>query len=189
MTVALSAIQPFASMTAAVEAAGRGDHAAWDFLFDRYHALVRRYALARLGEAAAADDVAQECFVAAVGALHRLRERSEQGVEAWLLGIARFKIADRVRAAQRERRLPALTTAAPPAADAGELAVSRIHVAEVREAMQRLSPDQREVIERRFLLDQSLEEVAAATGRRVGAVKSLQHRALAALARICREAS
>ena len=65
------------------------------------------------------------------------------------------------------------------------MAIARLSAAEVRRAMERLSDDQREVVLRRFVLDQSLEEVAAATARPVGAVKSMQHRALAALARIC----
>jgi RNA polymerase sigma-70 factor (ECF subfamily) len=47
-----------------------------------------------------------------------------------------------------------------------------------------LKEDQRDVLVRRFVLDQSLEEVAAGTGRSVGAVKSMQHRGLAALRRI-----
>jgi RNA polymerase sigma-70 factor (ECF subfamily) len=49
--------------------------------------------------------------------------------------------------------------------------------------MEELTEEQREVLLRRFVLDQSLEQVAKATRRRVGAVKALQHRALAALER------
>lgn len=167
---------------AAVSAARRGDAAGWNALFDSYHRLVLRYAVARLGDRDGAEDVAQEVFVAAVEAVDRLRDPSERGVEAWLLGIARNKIADRIRRLQRARRH------SPPevvSVDAGELAVDRITSQEVREAMQRLSDDQREVIIRRFILDQSLEQVAAATGRPVGAVKSMQHRALASLTRLC----
>jgi RNA polymerase sigma-70 factor (ECF subfamily) len=47
-----------------------------------------------------------------------------------------------------------------------------------------LTPDQRDVLVRRFILDQSLEQVAAATGRRVNAVKALQHRAVGAMGRL-----
>jgi DNA-directed RNA polymerase specialized sigma24 family protein len=49
--------------------------------------------------------------------------------------------------------------------------------------MDDLTEDQRDILIRRFVLDQSLEDVAAGTGRRVGAIKSMQHRALATLAR------
>jgi RNA polymerase sigma-70 factor (ECF subfamily) len=138
--------------------------------------------MARIGDLAAAEDVTQEVFVAAVGGIGRLRDRSEAGVEGWLLGIARNTAIDRVRRLRRERVAlghPEVT------ADAAELVVSRISAAELRTAMEQLSAEQREVVLRRFVLDQSLEQVAAATGRPVGAVKSMQHRALASLARIC----
>ena len=48
--------------------------------------------------------------------------------------------------------------------------------------MTQLTPDQREVVTLRFVADLAIEEVARITGRPVGAVKSLQHRALRALA-------
>ena len=58
-----------------------------------------------------------------------------------------------------------------------------IEARRVRNAMVHLTEDQRDVLIRRFVLDQSLEEVAATTTRSVGAVKSLQHRALDAVRR------
>jgi RNA polymerase sigma-70 factor (ECF subfamily) len=50
-------------------------------------------------------------------------------------------------------------------------------------ALAALSPDQREVVLLRFVGDLPLEAVARITGRRVGAVKALQHRALENLRR------
>lgn len=168
----------------AVEAASRGDASGWNWLFDRYHRVVLRYAMGRIGDLDAAEDVTQEVFVAAIQAIGRLRDRSEAGVEGWLLGIARNRAVDRVRRLRRERLA---VGHAEVTADAAELVVSRITAAELRTAMEQLSTDQREVVLRRFVLDQSLEQVAAATGRPLGAVKSMQHRALASLARICGE--
>jgi RNA polymerase sigma-70 factor (ECF subfamily) len=168
----------------AVEAACRGDASGWNWLFDRYHRVVLRYAMGRIGDLGAAEDVTQEVFVAAVHTIGRLRDRSEPGIEGWLLGIARNKAIDRVRRLRRERLAAGH---AEVTADAAELAVSRITAAELRTAMEQLSTDQREVVLRRFVLDQSLEHVAAATGRPIGAVKSMQHRALASLARTCGE--
>lgn len=165
----------------AVEAAIAGDTRGWDALFDLFHPVVRRYAMARSGDAELADEVAQEVMVAAVGGLPGLRDRSRPAVEGWLLRVARNKLADTVRRQQRERRrpLPSDTTVA----DAGEIAQVRFEAASVLAAMEGLTDDQREVLVRRFVLDHSLEQVAAATGRPVGAVKSLQHRAISALER------
>jgi len=48
----------------------------------------------------------------------------------------------------------------------------------LRAALLALTVEQREVVGLRFVADLSLEDVAAVTGRTVGAVKSLQGRAL-----------
>lgn len=169
-----------------VESAHRGEAAGWDGLFDRFYPTVHRYAMARTGDRTAAEEVAQEVFVAAVGTISRLRERSEPGVEGWFIAIARNKLADRARRRSREQRVAIGPTAAP---DAAELATSNLAAAELRRALDGLTDDQRDVLVRRFVLDHSLEQVAAATGRGVGAIKAMQHRALAVLEkRLGREA-
>ena len=53
----------------------------------------------------------------------------------------------------------------------------------LRELLEGLSSDQRDVLLLRIVADLSLEDVAIALGKRRGAVKSLQHRALATLRR------
>lgn len=166
-------------VSSAVERALDGDPAGWDWLFDRFYLVVLRFAMARLGDREAAEEVAQEVFVAATASLRTLRDRREPVVEAWFVRIARFKVADRIRAAGRRQEV------AQPAVedDPAEIATLRMEAAEVRRAMDHLTEDQREVLVRRFILDQSLEQVAEALERPVGAVKALQHRALAALSR------
>ena len=172
-------------VSAGVAAARRGDEAAWARLFDDYHYLVWRYCFAQLGDHSTADDLAQEVFVAAVQAIGRLRDESRPGIEGWLLGIARNKVADRFRQSARERRLqlnrPAL------AVDPADIAMKRLTVERLRACLDTLPESQRDVVIRRFVLDQSLEDVARATGRRVGAIKALQHRAVAALNRRWRQ--
>ena len=163
-----------------VEAALRGDPGGWDGLFDRFYPTVHRYALARTGDRSTAEEIAQEVFVSAVSTLSRLRERSEAGIEGWFVAIARFKLADRARRRARDEKLQPAPEFAP---DAAELAASRLATGELRTAMEELTEEQRDVLVRRFVLDQSLDQVAAAMGRRVGAVKAMQHRALAALGR------
>ena len=53
--------------------------------------------------------------------------------------------------------------------------------------LESLPPDQRAVVALRVTADLSLEQVADILGKRVGAVKSLQHRALESLRRRCEE--
>ncbi len=54
---------------------------------------------------------------------------------------------------------------------------------QLRALLDELSPDQRDVVLLRIVADLSIEDVATALGKRRGAVKSLQHRALATLRR------
>jgi RNA polymerase sigma-70 factor (ECF subfamily) len=174
-------------LSEAVAAARRGEARGWDVLFTRFHADVHAYALARLGAWEDAQDVTQETFVAAVGALRALRDDHEPVVQAWLLHICRHKVIDRLRRRGRERR--PLDLAVVAADDPAAAAEMRIEADEVRRAMAGLTEEQRDILVQRFVLDLSLEEVAASTRRSVGAVKSLQHRALASLRRILAGAS
>ncbi len=175
-----SAVHP-SGVAEAVDAAAAGREAGWDALFDRFYPTVLRFAMARLGNRDAAEEVAQEVFVAAVASISSLRERHEPAVEAWFLRITRYKAVDRIR------RRPIAGGEVPrdlaSSDDPAATATGRIEAEEMRRAMDVLTEDQRDVLIRRFVLDQSLEQVAVATGRRVGSVKSMQHRALGALAK------
>lgn len=178
---AYQAVLPTDDLGDMVDRAIAGDRASWDGLFDRFYPAVYRYAMARLGDPSAAEEAAQDVFVAAVGSLRTLRERRAPAVEAWFFRIARFTVADHIRRAMRHRR--DLRAALDEPLDPGVLVADRLAAYQIREALAELTDDQRDVIVRRFVLDQPLDEVARVMGRRVGAIKSLQHRALAQLAK------
>ena len=166
---------------AAVVSAKAGDESGWEALFVRFYPSVLRFAMARLGDPDAAEEVAQEVFVSAVGSIRSLRDHREPAVEAWFLRITRYRAIDRLRRRRPdESELPEDLIATD---DPAETATGRLHASEVRRAMEGLTEEQRDLLIRRFVLDQSLEQVATATKRRVGAVKSMQHRALARLAK------
>lgn len=173
------AVADSGSLAAAVAAASRGEAEGWDRLVDRFYGVVRRYAMARLGDSDVADEIAQEVFMAALTGISRLRAHQEPIVEAWFLGIAKNKIAQRAR----QRRPVEMPSLPGPVHDACEITMTRIEASRVRRALEELTEDQRDVLVRRFVLDHSLQQVATATGRRLGAVKALQHRGLSALSR------
>ena len=169
-------------LSQAVEAAQRGDAGGWSVLFERFHPDVHAYALARLGDLTAAEDVTQEVFVAAVTSIRTLRDRREPAVQAWFLHICRHKVVDDIRRGIRQRSLVA-SAPSPPDADPSAIAEMKVVAQRVRAAMVDLTEDQRDILVRRFVLDQSLEDVASTTRRSLGAVKSMQHRALESLRR------
>ncbi|MFA5786701.1 MAG: sigma-70 family RNA polymerase sigma factor, partial [Actinomycetota bacterium] len=78
----------------------------------------------------------------------------------------------------------AQVTDATSSPDPQELAMERIRRQALRQAIDRLAPDQREVLLLRLGSGLTGPEIAEATGRSVGAVKALQHRALVALSRM-----
>lgn len=172
-----------------VRGARNGDADAFAGLFEHFHGPVFRYLLARLGNRSEAEDMASEVFVEAAW---RVRDFDGGGAAfaGWLFTIARHDLLDRHRA-QRRRVVepvpdpPDLETAPDPA----EGVLDRLDAVRVREALERLTPDQREVVLLKFAAGLSNEEAAQATGKPIGAVKSLQHRGLGALRRALEEGS
>ncbi len=89
---------------ALVEQARSGDRTAREALAAKWLPVVHGVALARTGDAAAAEDLTQEAFLKAFAALERLRDARRFG--PWLMRIVRNAVADRFRKKQREQGQP-----------------------------------------------------------------------------------
>jgi len=155
------------------------DGATWSAWYDRYHPSLYRYAYARLGRQAEAEDVAAQVFVEALKGIDSFSYRGRP-VLAWLYRIARNLVVDQIRRNVRHQnawdRLVFPSESDPSAEQA-------IEALALREAMNHLTGEQREVIILRYFLSLSTREVAALLGKNEVAVFSLQARALAALRR------
>jgi RNA polymerase sigma factor (sigma-70 family) len=106
--------------------------------------------------------------------------------KAWVFTIARNRFLDDRRASSRRPTTPRsddFLEAHGEIGDVEEEALRALGTERVKELVSRLSPDQQDVLLLRIVADMSLEEVARVLGKRTGAVKALQHRALAALRR------
>jgi len=130
------------------------------------------------------EDVLGEIFLQVARDFHKFRGDGD-ALRRWVFSIAHNRIIDAQRRRGRDRSTPdpmdgaggaewidatpGTTSTSPP-----EESVDPVLVA----ALAELSDDQREVIVLRFVADLPLEAVAKITGRKAGAVKSLQHRAL-----------
>lgn len=125
-----------------------------------------------------ADDVLSEVFLQVARSLPRFRG-DDDALRAWVFAIARNRVVDGHR---RRSRRPVIADARVP--DRAAPPEGQPIDPELLAALAQLTPDQREVVVLRFVADLALEEVASVTGRTEGAVKSMQHRALAQLARI-----
>jgi RNA polymerase sigma-70 factor (ECF subfamily) len=172
-----------------VRGARGGDADAFAGLFEYFHGPVYRYLLARLGNRSEAEDMASEVFVEAA---RRVRDFDGGGAAfaGWLFTIARNDLFDRGRALSRRVVEPVSN---PPdfetEPDPADSVLDRLDADRVRKAMDQLTEEQREVVLLKFASGLSNEETAAAIGKPIGAVKSLQHRGLAALRRVLEEES
>ena len=147
---------------------------------------VYRYCSVRVAAVEDAEELTQEVYVAAVGALHTLRASDEAGLYAWLYQVARNKAADYMRRRYRNPVAPLddATPVADPAISAEDLFALEADRAEVREALEQLTPEQREVLLCKYVLEYSNDQTAKHVGKNVNAVNQLHHRALASMARL-----
>lgn len=104
-----------------------------------------------------------------------------RGFRAWTYTIARHRLLDARRDEARRPVEPLLTAAdeLEGPADVEHEALARLGLERVIEVLGALSPAQRDVLLLRVIGDLSIEEVATVLGKRRGAIKQLQHRAVA----------
>jgi RNA polymerase sigma-70 factor (ECF subfamily) len=138
------------------------------------------YLLLRCGGVVVAEDLTAETFMAAVDSI-------ERGVApvptvAWLIGVARHKLVDHWRRAEREQRKLALVASESDEIDDPWPEV--VDVDAVRAALARLSAPQRTALALRYLDGLSVSEVALHVGRSLHATETLLVRARAALRRV-----
>ena len=178
-----------------VDAVLGGDREAFRRLVERESRSVIATCTRILGDRSEAEDVAQEAFVAAYRSLATWR--SEGSFGAWLSRIA-VRLAIR-RAAQRKQVVwldpiadidPAAisgSTAGTSPGDPASAVIRSERDAQLRAAVAALEEPYREVVALRFFAERSLAEIADATDRPLGTVKTHLHRGLARLRRAIEE--
>lgn len=151
-------------------------------LHQRCYPLILRYVQMKVADGAAGQDLTSEVLL-------RMLNKLKQGQgwhttpEAWALGIARYVVADFYRDQYRRPQVgldEQMLTAVQP--HLSQQLIDQEQQAQLWQAIQTLTAEQREVIMLRFMAELSLKEVADLLGKRVGAVKGLQYRAIQALA-------
>jgi RNA polymerase sigma-70 factor (ECF subfamily) len=167
----------------AVRAAQR-DRAAFDVLYRRYLSRVYGYAFYQLGNHHDAEDVTERVFLSALRGIDRYRDRGST-FRGWLFRIAHNAVANahRSRGRRRTERLPDDPAWVAPNADPAGLITHADELHAVLRAVAQLPADRRHVILLRFVDGLSAAEIGGVLGRSPGAVRVVQHGALADLAR------
>jgi RNA polymerase sigma-70 factor (ECF subfamily) len=171
-----------------VGAAVGGDRPSVERLLACVRPLVVRYCRARVGRQersfASADDVAQEVCLAVLTALPGYQDHGRPFL-SFVYGIAAHKVADVHRAAARNRAEPVAEVPEEPELDAGpeQRAMQGELTARMATLLRVLPTRQREILVLRVVVGLTAEETATAVGSTPGAVRVIQHRALARLRR------
>jgi RNA polymerase sigma-70 factor (ECF subfamily) len=157
------------------------DHQALTTIYERYSPAIYRYIYYRVGDAELAEDIRAEVFLRMLEGMGRYEDRGWP-LSAWLYRIAHDRTVDTLRRRRTRAQLPLEAWAGT--SDGPESTIDvQLDWEELHRTINRLTEDQRKVIQMRFLMDMSVQEVAYALGRSEGAVKALQHRGIQALAR------
>ncbi|MFF5406678.1 RNA polymerase sigma factor [Streptomyces misionensis] len=160
-----------------------GDEGGMEAVYRRWSPLVLSLARQSLGDGAEAEDVTQTVFLAAWRGRHGYRP-ARGPLPAWLVGIARRKIADALSA--RTRRTDAAVAAAresnrsPAPSYTQDEVLNRV---DVTRELRRLPEAQRRVLCLAFYGDLTQAQITQVTGWPLGTVKSHARRGLLRLAR------
>ena len=162
-----------------VQAARAGDRPAYERLVARYQTEVFNLCLRFTGDFDAADDAAQETFIAALRAIPRFRGGN---FRAWLFRIATNKCRDGYRATARRHQVP-LEQGAEPAAESfvgtgtpaptpeQQLELKELHSV-IQSGFRSIQPEQREALVLRDVNGLPYEEIASVLDVELGTVKS-----------------
>jgi RNA polymerase sigma-70 factor (ECF subfamily) len=167
--------------------ARRFDQTALAEVYDRYNNGIYYYALRLLNDQALAEDCAAETFSRFLRALQNGGGPTDN-LKAYLYQSAHNWITDYYR---RTPFLPLDFDSDLMQADSDpcQEAEQNIDQKRVRAALRLLTPEQRQVVALRYVEGWDLADIAASLKKPIGAVKALQHRAVAALQKLLLEES
>jgi RNA polymerase sigma-70 factor, ECF subfamily len=167
-----------------VDRAVARDSAAFAELYERYLERVYRYVFYRTGNRTDAEDLAEQTFLKAWAAIEGFRWRGKPFL-SWLYVMAHNVVIDWRRRAGNPAQ--SLDDAEQPleleSARAGRDMVQWIDAELLANAIQRLTPDQQQVITLKFIAGYDTAEIADMLNKREGTIRALQLRALQSLRR------
>jgi RNA polymerase sigma-70 factor, ECF subfamily len=166
-----------------VARAQQGDRLALEELYLMHFDRIYSYLQLSVGNRHDAEDLTNQTFVKMLESIDRFEWRKVP-ISAWLFRIAHNLAMDLFRS--RRRWQPEEEVPEPPGAEARsaeEEALQAIGRQSMLEMIEGLSQDQQQVLTLKFVFNFSNSDVATILGKSEGAIKSLQHRALASLQR------
>jgi RNA polymerase sigma-70 factor, ECF subfamily len=157
-----------------------GDSESFGCLYRRYVDPIYRYLFARLGESKEAEDLTEDVFYRSFLALGTYRERG-WSFSAFLYQVAKNVLVDYYRRQRPEVDIESPEPAVENLRPLDERVIRDEQIRDMRQAMEEIPPNYREVIILRIILAMPTAVVANWMNLTEGATRVLLHRALAAL--------
>jgi RNA polymerase sigma-70 factor, ECF subfamily len=164
-----------------VDRAQQGDRAALEDLYLIHFDRIYSYLHVSVGNRHDAEDLTTQTFLKMLESIGRFRWQSAP-FSAWLFRIAHNLAMDHFRARKRvqpEEEVPEPSGSEEPSAELE--AMQAIGRQSMIELIDKLSPEQQQVLTLKFVFNFPNADVAKILDKTEGAIKSLQHRALASL--------
>jgi len=165
-----------------LERARRGDQIAITQIYEAFFEPIYQFIRWRVNDPGAAEDLTSEVFIKLLASL-RGRHAPAHSLRGWLFRVARNVLHDHyqqtVTMDELDEDLPA-----PDGGNFEAQIMRALDADRVRHAVRMLPPDQQEVLILRFAQMLSLQDTAAAMGRSLNAIKSLQFRAIDTLRKV-----
>jgi RNA polymerase sigma-70 factor (ECF subfamily) len=149
----------------------KGDRLAMQVLFARHHVRVYRFVLRLVGNPSVAEDLISEVFLDVWRQADRFEGRS--AVSTWMLAIARFKALSALRKRPDEELDDEAAEAIEDVSDNPEVALQKKDKSVLlRQCLEKLSPEHKEIIDLVYYHEKSVEEVAEIVGIPENTVKT-----------------
>ena len=169
-----------------VHQAKSGDSEAFAQLYDAYVERVYRYVYFRVSDDQTAEDLASQVFLKAWEGLERFEMKGSPFV-AWLYTIAHNLVVDHYRTRKDCVALEEVIPLASEEDPLDEQVWVTFDLETMRDALQFLNEEQQQVLTLRFIAELSTGHIAKIMGKREGAIRALQMRALQMMAKYMQE--
>ncbi len=161
-----------------LEQAIQGEASAFGLLYDKYQPRLYRFIYLKVSHREEAEDLTHQVFLSA---WQNIKHFQDQGlpISSWLYHIARNKVIDYYRTKKFTTDIDSLPedlfgNEQDPTAQAH----AKFLLEKIALVLHELSPDQQDIILMRFVEELTNKEIARITGKNIGTVRVLQHRAL-----------
>jgi RNA polymerase sigma-70 factor (ECF subfamily) len=167
-----------------VKRAKQNDSEALAQIYDLFVEKVYRYIYYKVGDQTEAEDLTEEVFLKVLENIERFEERGIP-FSSWLFAIARNLVINYYKLHSRRAVIPLhqLKEKISNERRPDEVFFKNFSAEELRLAIAQLTEEQQQVIILKFFSDLKNREIADVLNKSEGAVKALQHRALASLYR------